>query len=116
MKCLTKPQKRCEDIVDFLIKSDSAIRELNIKTLAKMYGLNRTYLARTFKKYQGKDLGDYINLLKLLKSSLLLIEKPYLKIWEIAEFFGWNRSDKFIKAFKKFSGVTPGYFRKFFNF
>jgi YesN/AraC family two-component response regulator len=115
MKCINKPKKRCEDIVDFFIKSDSALKELNIKTLAAKYGLNRSYLVRSFKKYTGKDLRAYMNRLKMLKASVLLICKPNLKIWQIEESLGW-RTGSFRIAFKKFFGVNPGYFRKHFKF
>jgi AraC-like DNA-binding protein len=49
---MNKPGKRCEEIVKFIIKSEAVVfKELNTKTLAKMYGVNRSYLSRTFKKF-----------------------------------------------------------------
>ena len=55
------PEKRCEEIVDHLIKSEPILfKELNTKTLAKMFGVHRSYLSRTFKKYQGINLNEYI--------------------------------------------------------
>ena len=111
-KKIIKPKKRCEEIVNFLIKSEPTVfKELNTKRLAKMYCVNRSYLSRTFKKYQEENLNEYIKRLRILKSALLLIETRHLKIGDIAEYFGWERSDCFIKAFKKFFGISPGKFR-----
>jgi len=115
MKFYRNPKKRCDDICDFLIKSGSAYKELNIKTLAAKYGLHRSYLVRTFKEYTGKDLHAYMNRLKMLKASVLLICKPNLRIWQIEEYLGW-RTGSFSISFKKFFGVNPGYFRKHFKF
>lgn len=110
---MNKPQTRSEEIVNYLIKSDTIFKELNTKKMASMFGVNRSYLSRTFKKYQGLNLDEYIKRLKLLKSALLLIEKRHLKVWQIADYFGWDRSDSFIKSFRKFYGVTPGKFKNF---
>ena len=109
---MNKPQKRCEEIVKFIIKSKADVfKELNIKTLAENYGLNRSYLSRTFKKYKGLNLSEYITRLRMIKSALMLIEKRHLKVWQIADLFGWDRPDVFIKAFKRFIGISPGKFR-----
>lgn len=109
---MNKPQKRTEEVVDFLIQCEPTVfKELNTKTLAKIYGVNRSYLSKTFKKYQGENLNEYIKRLKLLKSALQLMEKRHLKVWQIAVSLGWNSPEYFIKAFKKFIGITPGKFK-----
>jgi AraC-like DNA-binding protein len=111
---MNKPQKRCEEIVNYLIKSDHTVfKDLNIKKLASLFGVNRSFLSRTFKKYQGVPLNEFIKRLKLLKSALLMSEKSFLTVYEVAEKFGFNRSDYFIKSFKKIFGMTPGKFKDF---
>ena len=100
---MNKIQKRCEEIVKFIIKSEADVfKELNIKTLAKTYGLNRFYLSRTFKKYKGVKLPEYITRLRMIKSAFMLIEKRHLKVCQISDLFGWERKNGFINAFKRF--------------
>ncbi len=105
---MNKPQKKSEDIVNNLIKSEPGVfKDLNTKRMAKIYGVNRSYLSRTFKKNHGENLNEFIKRLRIIKSALILIENRNLKIGDIAEYFGWERSDRFIKAFKNFSGYLP---------
>ncbi|UCH98442.1 MAG: hypothetical protein JSV88_16795 [Candidatus Aminicenantes bacterium] len=40
-----------------------------------------------------------------------MMEKRHLKVWQIAEYFGFEKSEDFIKSFKKFLGMTPGKFK-----
>lgn len=109
---MNRPKERCEEIVSIIIKSEPAFfKELNTKTLAKMYGIHRIYLSKTFKQYQKMNLNTYIKRLRIMKSSLLLMENKNLKIVDISYYFGWPRPECFIEDFKKFFGVTPGKFR-----
>jgi two-component system response regulator YesN len=111
-KKMTKPQERCEEIVEQIIKSKSGVfKELNIKTLAIQFRVSSKYLSETFKKYKGANLHEYIWRLKMTKSALFLRENKHLKVYQIAELFGWDRSDAFINAFKRFFGIPPGRFR-----
>lgn len=111
MKKMNKPQKMSEKIVNYLIKSDNTVfKDLNTTKLASMFDVNRSYLSRTFKECLGISLKRYITRLKILKSALLMMESN-LTVNEVAEKFGFERSDYFITAFKKFFGMTPGKFK-----
>jgi YesN/AraC family two-component response regulator len=58
---MNKAKERCEEIVSIIIKSEpDAFKELNIKTLAKSFGIKYHYLSDTFKKYIGVNLSEYI--------------------------------------------------------
>jgi YesN/AraC family two-component response regulator len=110
---MTKPEKLCEEIVHFIIKSDHTIlKDLTCGKLASMFDVNRSYLSITFKKCQGESLHDYIYRLKMVKIALLMFEKPHLEVRQIAGYFGWDRPDNFVISFKKFFGFTPGKFLK----
>ena len=41
-----------------------------------------------------------------------MIEMRNLRVGEIAGELGWDSTVSFIKAFKRFNGVTPGKFKK----
>jgi len=88
------------------------LRELNCKTLANIYGINRSYLSRIFKEYQGVYLGKSIKLIRLLRSTFFMVENRDLTVYEISDIFGFHRADYFIKIFKKIFGITPGEFKR----
>ena len=109
---MNKPQERCEKIVEQIIKSKAGdFKELNTKTFAIQFGLTPLYLSGTFKKNKGANLHEYIWRLKMTNSALFLRENKHLKVCQIAELFGWDRSNAFINAFKRFFGISPGKFR-----
>lgn len=111
---MNKPQERCEDIVKYIIKSDPGVfKDLNTKKLASMFDVNRSYLSRTFKKFQGVKLEEWLKRIKMLKIAFLILEKKQLKINQIAKEFGYESKNYFIKDFKKFFLTSPGKFKKF---
>ena len=113
---LNSPREICKDIVNLLLKSEPGFfKELNIKVLANIFEVNRSYLSRTFKIYQGENLNEYIKRVRIVRCALILIEKRNLRVSEIAGYSGFNSTNYFIKAFKKFYGITPGKFKKFFG-
>jgi two-component system response regulator YesN len=108
---MTKKRKMCEEIIMQILECDRTILiELNCKTLSNIYGLNRSYLSRIFKEYQGIYLGESIKLIKLLRCAFFMAENRDLTVKEISDLFGYCRVDYFIKSFKKIFGMTPGKF------
>jgi two-component system response regulator YesN len=110
---ITNPQKRCEEIVKYIISSDHWVfKDLNTGKLAARFDVNRSYLSKTFKKCQGEYLKDYIKRLKMVKIAILMSEKRHLKVRQLADYFGCESTNYFITSFKKFFGMTPGKFLK----
>jgi two-component system response regulator YesN len=110
---MTRHGKICDDIIKIILYCDLKILgELNCKTLAKIYGKDRSYLSRIFKECRGSYLGEVIKHLRLLRCVLFMLKKRDLTVKEIAEIFGFKSADYFIKSFKKFCGITPGKFKR----
>jgi two-component system response regulator YesN len=110
---MTRHGKICDDIIKIILYCDLKILgELNCKTLAKIYGKDRSYLSRIFKEFQGIYLRDSIKRLKLLRCILFMLERRDLTVKVIAKVFGFKSADYFIKSFKKFCGITPGKFKR----
>lgn len=110
---MNNPKKRCEEIINYLIKSNpNVFKDINTKRLAKINCVSRSYLSRTFKKCMGISLKEFIMRIKLSKCALLMLKKRHLKVFQIAEYFGFGNSDYFIIKFKKFFLITPGKFKK----
>ena len=101
----------CEEIIMIILKCDQEIlRELNCNKLAKLYGRNRSHIARTFKECNREYLSESIKRIKLLRCAFFMASKRDLTVKEVAEKFGFNRVDYFIKSFRKTFGMTPGEF------
>ena len=82
-----------------------------VATIADEFNMNAAYMSRFFKEQQGETLLDYIHKVRITESKCLL-EDQNLNIGTIAEKVGYNNSNVFILAFKKYEGVTPGKYRK----
>jgi two-component system response regulator YesN len=110
---MTRHEKICEDIIKIILNCDLKIlKELNCKTLAKIYGKDRSYLSRIFKECRGSYLGEVIKRLRLMRCVLFMLEKRDLTVKKIAKVFGFKSADYFINSFKKFCGITPGKFKR----
>lgn len=68
-------------------------------------------LSRIFKKYSKQNFNAYLNQLRMEKAEFLL-KDYYYSIEQTATQCGFTSCGYFIKAFKKYFGVTPGNFRK----
>jgi AraC-like DNA-binding protein len=84
---------------------------LNLAIISDSLEMNPAYLSRQFKHQTGEGLLDYINLLRIEKAKQLL-GKTGINVNEIAEIVGYYNSNAFIRAFKKYEGITPGKYRE----
>ncbi|MGL5378581.1 response regulator transcription factor [Clostridium sp.] len=85
--------------------------ELTLTKLASVIHLNPSYLSRYYRKMTGGNLSDFIKVVKIEKSKILLIESNK-KIGEIAMELGFESASYFCKVFKKCIGVSPVDFRR----
>ncbi|MBQ6885782.1 MAG: helix-turn-helix transcriptional regulator [Clostridia bacterium] len=100
--------------VDF--KSIIAYIEKNLKTVtpsavASYSGYNFPYFSKLFKKHTGRNLSEYINLLKLDVASKMLSESNK-RIEAIGYEVGFNNKSYFYRVFKRYYGVTPEEYRR----
>lgn len=83
---------------------------LSVGMIADEFGLEMSNLSKRFKKEWGINISDYIQMIRLKKAKELLSDEKYtIKI--IAEQCGYVNSDVFIRAFKRYEGITPGRYR-----
>lgn len=85
--------------------------KLQLKSLAKRFGLNQYKLKYGFRKLFDTPVIAYQNQLRLAaaKKMLQTTETP---IVEIAEAVGYRQANNFSAAFKREFGITPSNFRK----
>ncbi|MNI02499.1 HTH-type transcriptional regulator YesS [compost metagenome] len=84
--------------------------EFSLDRLADEFELSPTYISRLFKEHTEKNFIDYLIEIRIHASKELLSDKN-LKINDIAEGIGYTNTRSFLRAFKKYTGMTPTEYR-----
>ncbi len=84
--------------------------DISVKRIAESLYINKTYLSELFKQSTGVSLLEYMTTVKVERAKYLFA-KSFYKNYEIAERLGFSDHDYFTKIFKKYTGLTPHYYR-----
>ena len=79
---------------------------ISITEVADKVGISQTYLTKLLKKELGMTFIDYLTLVRI-KNSIILMKDPSIKICEISELVGYSTQHYCSNVFKKFIGVAP---------
>ena len=90
--------------------SERYCQKLTLSTIADLIPVNASYLSRLLQKECGKNFIDLISELRVQKAKELL-KTTSLDIESITDRVGYKNSKYFIKAFKRITGMTPGFYR-----
>lgn len=85
--------------------------DLSLTHLSSRFHLNASYLSRLFKEQFGTNYVDFISKTRL-ENAKSLLQLTDLSIQEISVQVGYITPLTFIRAFKKWTGTTPGSYRK----
>ena len=87
------------------------MENITLKSLSEMFYVNAAYLGQFFKKHNGVYLKEYLNSIRVKKGAELLVDTN-MKIYQIAEYVGFQSADSFISAFSKEMNTTPQKYRQ----
>ncbi len=90
---------------------ENACRQLTVDEVYLNVRLSRSLLNRRFKKYVGHSPKQEIDRVRMETAKRLLVTSSE-PLQSIAEQCGFNEAWYFISVFRKFTGTTPGVFRK----
>jgi AraC-like DNA-binding protein len=113
---LTGSQRKKEDrgqlfeSIRQFISTDTGVH-YSIRKLSLRFGINATYLKKGFRKQFGKGVFQYLLELRMVQSRQLLADGT-IAVSVIADKVGYSNAVSYIKAFKKYYGITPGQVRK----
>lgn len=99
------------DAVIEYVKNNYNLPELCVKVIANKFNISSEHLSRTFRKFVGINLSDFIHTVRLERVKNLL-EETNLSIKEIADKTGYLDSKALIRAFKNYIGITPSKYRE----
>jgi AraC family L-rhamnose operon regulatory protein RhaS len=99
------------DLVAYVREQINSPDKLTIPHLASRFNYSPTYISYYFKQRTGEALKSFIirTRLKLVETRLLYSNAS---LAEIAFEFGFTDESHLCKQFRKYTGVTPAYFRK----
>lgn len=86
-------------------------QSVGLSYLAKHISVSAAHLSRVFKQYTGMNVTDYVNA-KRISTAKELLSTTDFGIDTIASHCGYESLPYFHKLFKKYTGVTPGVYRK----
>lgn len=85
--------------------------DLNMASLADQLGISPVTLAVEFKNETGISPSDYLAVVRLDRAKELLRTTDQL-VKQVSEAVGYEDDHVFIRRFKKYTGKTPGQYRK----
>lgn len=108
-------QQILEKLDDFEKNAGFLDKDMTQNTLAKQCGTNVNYLSKVIHKYKNNTYSNYIKNIRITYAIQTIYKDPSIrnyKIEHLAEYFGFNNSETFSKAFLHKTGIYPSYFIK----
>ena len=90
---------------DFLERHYS--RRITAGEIAKHYEMDRYQFSRLFHKVFGLSFREYLLRFRIRKASQLLMQRPMLRVTNVAMAVGFNDPAYFARVFKRLTGVVP---------
>lgn len=85
--------------------------ELTQQKVAQKVFVSAPYLSNLFKVEKGLNFGGYLLEIRMQKA-MEYLRQPNAKIYQVASDVGYRNPQYFSISFKKFSGQTPGEYRR----
>lgn len=97
-------------IVDY-IGENFKNQDLSMEKMATDFDMSYYHLSRLFNEYMQMNFATYLTGIRLEYSRELLCSTS-LKVEQVAVKSGFLQSGSFVRAFKKYYGITPGKYRE----
>lgn len=85
---------------------------LQLQDIAEMVKVTPNYFSRLFKQDVGENFIEWLTKFRIEKAQNRLVDTPESKTYEIATDVGFKDYKYFAYIFKKYTGYTPGTYRK----
>lgn len=99
-------------VVQFIVsRGIDELGDLTVNSVAQEFNMNRSYLSNRFKADKNIFMHDYILMIKILRS-LVLLESEDITVDALARKMGFSSAEYFRQVFKRNVGTTPGNYKK----
>ncbi|NQX68358.1 AraC family transcriptional regulator [Paenibacillus alba] len=85
--------------------------EFSLDQLADKFALSPPYISKLFKEQTERNFIDYLIEIRINAAKELLADK-HRKVNDISELVGYTNARSFLRAFKKYTGMTPTEYRE----
>lgn len=96
-------------VIDYIYHGKN--KTLTLNQLASLVNLTPKYLSALFHKETGQTLTVFIHKVLIEKAQNLLAYSDY-SLGEISTYLNFSSQSYFISIFKRYTGITPGQYRK----
>jgi len=93
------------------VETHYADPELSLTSLSEQFQLHASHVSRAFKEEFGEKFVDFLVKIRMEQAKNLL-QSSRDSVQDIGAKVGYTHAISFIRAFKKYTGVTPGDYRK----
>ena len=80
-------------------------------SMAALLGISPQHMGRLFDRSLSQSPMEYLVSLRINRARTLLVDRPELRIHEIAQAVGYPDVNHFIRRFRQREGCSPGQFR-----
>lgn len=108
-KVQTVKHQKVHEVADYLLNHCET--EESLRELSDRFFISKSYLSRIFKEVTGFTLIEYLNMSRIKKAQVLLLNSEY-SITEISELLGFESITYFERVFKKLTDMSPLRYRK----
>lgn len=84
---------------------------VSLEVLSESVGYNSSYICTVFKKDAGITINDYLNFVRI-KQAAEYLSYTNMDVATICTLSGFQNQSHFIRTFRKFLGVPPGYYKR----
>jgi len=115
VKALLSEEKSSQKVslyeaVKFYVDKNYADISASVNDIAEQFHVSPANLSRLFKEFEGENLSQYVNRVRLKHAKKLLLEN--IKLEEVAKRCGYGSQRTFLRVFKQYIGVTPSQYRE----
>lgn len=108
-----KQNSQIEPIIRYI--NEKILLDINLTGIAQEFHIDKSYLSRLFKERTNYTVHEYIRLKRVSYAQRQLLLNPKASIADISLISGFQNVNSFIRAFRKFTDLTPLQYRKKFQ-
>jgi len=114
LRALKAPQNDSGEIfenVELFVRKHYRDPDFSASMVAEHFGISQSYVTHMFKRYNNTGFLEYLHMLRIEKAQELLrtTDQP---VADVAMMVGYSNALTMTRAFKRYTGNTPGSYRK----